>query len=81
VLSSPLHNRPPFARSLAHPPAGQSLRWSFGFNSALPGSVINLSDTERRAMFYVSANTGLIHDHATGRQQLLQGHVRSLSAL
>jgi hypothetical protein len=53
-----------------------SLWWSFGFNTTLPGSVINLSDGQRQALFYVSANTGLIHDLMTGQQNLLQGHVR-----
>jgi WD40 repeat protein len=58
----------------------QSLGWSFGFNSTLPGSVINLSDTQRSAMFYVSANTGLIHDRISGKQHLLQGHCNPIRA-
>ena len=36
----------------------QSLWWSFGFNTTMPGSVINLSDGSRQSLFYVSANTG-----------------------
>ena len=45
----------------------------YGFNKDVAGGVLNLSDGERNAIFYVSAHTAIIHDLDTGEQQVLQG--------
>lgn len=57
-----------------------SLAWSFGFNVNLPNSVINLSSNDRKSVFYVSSNTGILLDLSSGVQQLLQGHCNAISA-
>jgi WD40 repeat protein/Ca2+-binding EF-hand superfamily protein len=58
-----------------------NLRWCFGFNSCLLNSVANLSTANRNASFYVSAHSGVIHDHEYDTQYLLQGHCNSISAV
>jgi hypothetical protein len=54
----------------------QNLKWSFGFNCNVQGSVSTLSTPKRSALFYISSHTGVIHDTASDMQFLLQGHVR-----
>lgn len=57
-----------------------NLRWSFGFNSQIPGGAISLVTAERNAVFYVAAHTGVILDTATDKQSLLQGHCNPITA-
>lgn len=57
-------------------PAANAIRleWTFGFNKEISGGVHNLSDSTRRAIFYVAGNVGVITDLDTQEQVLLQGH-------
>ena len=57
-------------------PAANAIRleWTFGFNKEISGGVHNLSDSTRRAIFYVAGNVGVITDLDTSEQVLLQGH-------
>ena len=63
------------------PGFGLSLKWAFGFNSASPGGVVNLSTKDSSAIFYASAHTGIIHDLDSGTQRVLQGHANAISAV
>ncbi len=58
-----------------------TLRRSFGFNSSVSGTVHNLTTPSRKALFYVSAHTGVIHDTQNDRQFLLQGHTNAINAV
>lgn len=55
------------------------LRWSFGFNKNIVGGVHSLCSDNRRALFYVSAHTGVIYDYNVRRQSLLQGHCNPIT--
>ncbi|KAI9100552.1 quinon protein alcohol dehydrogenase-like superfamily, partial [Phlyctochytrium arcticum] len=57
------------------------LNWIFGFNCDIPGGVISLSDSSRKAVFYASTNAGVIYDYESHKQQLLQGHCNQVEAL
>lgn len=52
-----------------------TLKFPFGFNSNLEGGVHNLTNKEKKEVFYSSAHTGVIYNYETGDQILLQGHV------
>ncbi|KAJ3394150.1 Cilia- and flagella-associated protein 251 [Lobulomyces angularis] len=54
--------------------------WSYGMTSNSFGSVHNISDSYRKGIFYASANTGIIFEHQTGKQHLLQGHCNAITA-
>jgi WD40 repeat protein len=54
------------------------LKGAYGFSKDVPGGVLNLSDGRRKAVFYPSAHTGVIHDLDTGEQTVLQGHSNSI---
>ena len=53
----------------------------YGFNHGVAGGVLNLSDGERNAVFYVSAHTAVIHDLDTGEQKVLQGHSNKITSV
>eukprot|EP00795_Rhopilema_esculentum_P015460 gene15460-6711_t len=54
-----------------------NLVWSFGVNRNVP--VLNLSNDDRKAVFYVTAHTGVLYDFNRNRQTLFQGHGNCLS--
>lgn len=39
-----------------------NLEWCIGFNYELVNGVINLTDDDRKKIFYVSGNTGVIYN-------------------
>jgi WD40 repeat protein/Ca2+-binding EF-hand superfamily protein len=51
-----------------------SLDWVFGLNRDFKGVVHNLSDGNRKAIFYFVAHTAIIYDVTSHTQKLLQGH-------
>jgi|UniRef100_A0A7S4GA80 WD40 repeat protein/Ca2+-binding EF-hand superfamily protein len=51
-----------------------SLQWVFGLNKDEKGTVHNLSDGKRKAIFYYVGHTAVIYDVDTHKQRLLQGH-------
>jgi WD40 repeat protein/Ca2+-binding EF-hand superfamily protein len=51
-----------------------SLEWVFGLNKDFKGVVHNLSDGNRKCIFYFVAHTAVIYDIANHQQRLLQGH-------
>ena len=57
------------------------LLYSFGYNTTLLSSVINLTSNTRNTIFYVSSNTGILLDCNTGKQSLLQGHCNPITAV
>eukprot|EP01050_Picozoa_sp_SAG11_P014504 SAG11_NODE_1795_length_4248_cov_6.202699_3_plen_386_part_00 len=57
------------------------LQKCFGFNRKIRSGVLNLSNNERNAVFYVSAHTGVIHDLETGAQTTLQGHSNAITCV
>lgn len=60
---------------------GLNLRWSFGFNTSAPCTVHSLATSNRNAVLYVSAHTGVIHDIDQDLQHLLQGHCNPITAV
>jgi WD40 repeat protein len=57
------------------------LQKCFGFNRQIRSGVLNLSNNERNAVFYVTAHTGVIHDLETGTQVPLQGHSNAITCV
>ncbi|GBG32283.1 Cilia- and flagella-associated protein 251 [Hondaea fermentalgiana] len=57
-----------------------ALKWSFGCNKDVRGSVHNLSDDNRNVVFYLCAHTGVLYDYVHRRQTLLQGHCNPITA-
>jgi WD40 repeat protein len=53
----------------------------YGFNKDVAGGVLNLSNGERNAIFYVSAHTAIIHDLDSGEQKVLQGHSNKITSV
>jgi WD40 repeat protein len=51
-----------------------TLDWVFGLNRDFKGVVHNLSDGNRKAIFYFVAHTAIIYDVTSHQQKLLQGH-------
>jgi len=56
-----------------------SLKRVFGFNKDIVGGVQDLTDQNRKAIFYVSGHTGVIFDYESRSQRLLQGHGNAIS--
>eukprot|EP00760_Papus_ankaliazontas_P016936 PhM_4_TR16952/c0_g1_i1/m.27931 len=50
------------------------LQWVFGLNKDFKGTVHNLSDGNRKSIFYAVGHTGVIYDVDRHQQRLLQGH-------
>jgi len=63
--------------AMAEGSAALSLSWVFGFSRDVP--IHNLCDSNRSAIFYVSAHTGIIYDLNAKTQQLLQGHCNPIT--
>ena len=57
-----------------------NLEWTIGFNYKLVNGVINLIDDDRKKIFFISGNTGVIYDYkeSSRRQTLLQGHCNEI---
>eukprot|EP00759_Apiculatamorpha_spiralis_P029350 PhF_6_TR31520/c0_g1_i3/m.46457 len=51
-----------------------SLQWVFGLNKDFKGAIHNLSDGNRKSIFYAVGHTGVIYDVERHQQRLLQGH-------
>jgi WD40 repeat protein/Ca2+-binding EF-hand superfamily protein len=54
-----------------------NLVWSFGINKNVP--TINVSTSEKKAIFYVTAHTGILYDFENNVQTLYQGHCNTIS--
>ena len=53
------------------------LVWSFGINKNVPA--LNVSNASRKAIFYVTAHTGVLYDFDNNVQSLYQGHCNAIS--
>ena len=60
-----------------------SLEWCVGFNYKLVNGVINLTNKDRRRVFYAAGNTGVIYDFKDRdrKQHLLQGHCNEITCV
>ncbi|KAF4653556.1 hypothetical protein FOL47_010443, partial [Perkinsus chesapeaki] len=58
------------------------LEWSLGLNRELIGCVhdLEIAGDDRPQLFYTTGNCGIIYNHTTGEQQLLQGHLNAITA-
>ncbi|ORY51113.1 WD40 repeat-like protein [Rhizoclosmatium globosum] len=55
-----------------------NLSWTFGLNRNIVGGVFTLADgPNRKILFYASSHTGVLFDWIEGKQQVLQGHIKS----
>lgn len=56
-----------------------NLEFVRGYNKDIKDGVHNLTNPERKAIFYSAAHTGVIYDYEEGEQKLLQGHCNKIT--
>ena len=56
-----------------------NLEWVLGYNKDIKEGVHNLTNKDRRAIFYSAAHTGVIYDFEEKEQRLLQGHCNKIT--
>ena len=57
-----------------------NLKWALGFNYELPDGAHNLTNDNRKEIFYIAGHTGVIYDYENRTQRLLQGHCNKITS-
>lgn len=59
--------------------AALNIHWSFGFSKDMIGGVLNLTTSDRNALFFASSHSGVIYNFEHRTQIILQGHCNVIS--
>ena len=79
MQTSPIKEPPRTPKKKIH--RGLNLKWCKGLNYKLPNSVINLTNSQKKEIFYISGHIGIFYDYENNTQRLLQGHSNEITAI